>query len=963
MATVYRATQESLKREVALKVMSAEGDVGLDFEERFIHEGHDLASLQHHNIATIYDIGHTKENYYYAMELLRGGSLADRLKKGITLIDAFHVIIQIGGALECAHQNNIIHRDLKPSNILFRDYTTPILTDFGIAKNIDRDTHLTRKGDLLGTPSYMSPEQCLGRNIDGRSDQYSLCILFYELITGYLPFEANDSIAVATMQVTAPTPQLPDHLKALQPVINIALDKDPDQRYTSVGEFCRVLEDQLTTEKSLQGYLHQVVHKMSSGDITTTNYEQMQQTIQTMPDLSSPRIPMQTEDEFWDRRSRVRRLLLPILGLSLIAYGGIFYYEHYYPRHFGQELASQTERFIPVLMRQAERQVAISHLLDPPGNNARETLMKVIAMDPDYRPALQMLDDVATTFEIHARDFLAAKDFANVEKELNKGFLFSENHAGLLSVQKLLEEALAESDKQQTIKKKLTDIESYYKAKAFIAPANQNAMVEVNKVLLLDPEQPKALAYKQSIEKLTLARLDTIWRANKISELSKEIDLAQTAFPNNERLAAMRVSVDKIIQQRQDAIEVARLLEQGEKLIKQRRYFDPVDKNALDALKKALALAPYNKKAIQQLTKLAGLSRQQAERYFQDKKYSEALLAIDNGLRARENNVELLALKKKVIEKIVTVNDTNQKLFSKASALVDNGQIVTPPNENAFDTISKILTENPDYKAAQQLMNSLPARTAEQVIDLLSQEKIPHAETTYSAAVMRFPKDKILADLRLTIAEAKANYGRQQTLANKKQQLETALDNDVTTLAQISEIINIASEIYAFNAKEHLIEKTLDQVVESLSDILETVDSKSRIDELSAHVNSALKLNNNHEALVNLARQVETINKQITETEIARLDALKVDVKINARPWAELVRVMDMQGREIPVQGDRHTPMALRLLPGEYQLVLTNPAYDSHQSLSLSVSKGNTNSIDVVFENLTAEKFFKSVDF
>ncbi|WP_444997406.1 serine/threonine-protein kinase [Aliikangiella sp. IMCC44359] len=436
MAVVYLATQDSLCREVALKVMVDSNDTNVNFKKRFIHEGHDLASLQHPNIVTIYDISHTKQHYYYAMEFLKDGSLSERLKTGVSLVDAFNIILQIGSALECAHQHNIIHRDLKPGNILFRDPATPVLTDFGIAKNIERDTQLTKTGALLGTPSYMSPEQCRGSVVDARSDQYSLCILFFELITGYLPFEATDSIAVAMKQISEPIPSLPDNLAALQPLINIALDKDPEERFTSVGEFCRVLNDLLTGEDSLKGQMNNITQKLSIDELSKGSYQQSYQSLGILSNANSSNVSLPTEDEFWNEGRTFKKWFYIVIILVAAGFGGHYYYVNDYQN----SVETEKERFIPVLMRQAERQVALSQLLVPSGNNAYETLMKVLALEPNYQPALQMMEDAATSYEMRALDYIANKEFVKARRQLNRGLKFSAHHKGLEKAMALLDE-------------------------------------------------------------------------------------------------------------------------------------------------------------------------------------------------------------------------------------------------------------------------------------------------------------------------------------------------------------------------------------------------------------------------------------------------------------------------------------------------------------------------------------------
>ena len=170
MGTVYLATQESLERDVVLKTMSLVDAEGTEFAERFLNEGRIVASLRHPHIITIYDIGATDDILYIAMEYVDGGDLKSRLDGPLPPHVCLELLARIGGALELAHRQGIIHRDVKPANILFRRDGTPLLSDFGIAKQIKLDAELTSTGTILGSPFYMSPEQSEGRVVDGRTE-------------------------------------------------------------------------------------------------------------------------------------------------------------------------------------------------------------------------------------------------------------------------------------------------------------------------------------------------------------------------------------------------------------------------------------------------------------------------------------------------------------------------------------------------------------------------------------------------------------------------------------------------------------------------------------------------------------------------------------------------------------------------------------------------------------------------
>ena len=251
MAIVYLALQESLQRRVALKVIKPILTTDEEFAQRFLREGRIIAQLNDPHIVTVYDIASHEGNYYLAMEYLPGATLQQRIRDGLPLPDAMRAARAIASALHYAHQRGVIHRDIKPQNILFRENDQPVLTDFGIAKTLGGSTIMTRTGLSLGTPRYMSPEQIRGQEVDGRADLYSLGVLFYEMLTGNVPYAAEDSFALAMMHVTAPVPDLPMELSRYQPLLNKLLEKDPRQRFQTGQEFITALDHPETLPATL----------------------------------------------------------------------------------------------------------------------------------------------------------------------------------------------------------------------------------------------------------------------------------------------------------------------------------------------------------------------------------------------------------------------------------------------------------------------------------------------------------------------------------------------------------------------------------------------------------------------------------------------------------------------------------------------------------------------------------------
>ncbi|MCW8194078.1 SUMF1/EgtB/PvdO family nonheme iron enzyme [Proteobacteria bacterium 005FR1] len=250
MSTVYLAVQLSVGREVALKVMSPVLNVDPVFSQRFQREANIVGQLSHPNIVSIYDIGRHKGLNYIAMDYLPGGTVHDRMRRGMSSTEVLQVVREIARALDVAHGKGYVHRDIKPENILFREDGTAVLTDFGVAKAARIGAKVTNAGTVVGTPHYMSPEQSRGLPIDGRADIYSLGVVFYEMLTGVVPFQAEEAVAIAIKHLSAPIPALPPHYALFQPLLDRLMAKEPEQRFQIGGE---IVDAVAALEEALSG--------------------------------------------------------------------------------------------------------------------------------------------------------------------------------------------------------------------------------------------------------------------------------------------------------------------------------------------------------------------------------------------------------------------------------------------------------------------------------------------------------------------------------------------------------------------------------------------------------------------------------------------------------------------------------------------------------------------------------------
>ena len=242
MSSVYLAVQESLQREVALKILNPVFTADSQFTERFLSEGRIIGKLHHPHIVSVHDIGVTDLHHYIAMEYLEGGNLRYRMEAGLDPERAVDIVMKIAGALAYAHRQGLVHRDIKPENIMFGDGGHPVLTDFGVAKLLRETTRSTCTGITMGTPYYISPEQARGANIDGRSDIYSLGCVFHELLTGAPPYQSSDSLAVLYSHVHDALPVLPAKNSVWQPVLDRMLAKNPDDRFNNAEELVQELQ-------------------------------------------------------------------------------------------------------------------------------------------------------------------------------------------------------------------------------------------------------------------------------------------------------------------------------------------------------------------------------------------------------------------------------------------------------------------------------------------------------------------------------------------------------------------------------------------------------------------------------------------------------------------------------------------------------------------------------------------------
>jgi branched-chain amino acid transport system substrate-binding protein len=332
MAAVYKAYQPSMERHVAIKVLPRHMAASEEFVNRFRREARLLAQLQHPHILPVFDYGEADGYPYIVMPFVQSGTLAELLhKRPPSLLEVRRIMVQIGDAVSYAHTRGMIHRDIKPSNVLIDERGNCLLTDFGLARMAEASTKITTSGTVMGTPAYMSPEQGAGSVIDHRSDIYSLGIIFYEMVTGRVPYVAETPIAVVFKHIQDPLPSArkvnPSLPEPVELALLKALAKDPEDRYQTAEEFVKAIQraipqsisaDEKLPQESMPDIATVIAPPSAAGGKAMT---EMQPVAVSRMTQSQP--PLESRTAVTERREPRRFPIWAVAGTGIVALAAI----------------------------------------------------------------------------------------------------------------------------------------------------------------------------------------------------------------------------------------------------------------------------------------------------------------------------------------------------------------------------------------------------------------------------------------------------------------------------------------------------------------------------------------------------------------------------------------------------------------------------------------------------------------
>jgi serine/threonine protein kinase len=677
-ATVYLAIQEGFEREIALKVMSPALAADPSFGERFIREAKIVAKLRHPGIVTVFDVGEHDGFYYLAMEYLPETDLRSRITQGIKAKEALVVIQKVAKALHYAHDKGYIHRDVKSENILFRDDGEPVLTDFGIAKASNSSTQMTQQGKLIGTPQYMSPEQCRGRKLDGRSDIYSLGIILYEMLTQKVPFDGEDSVAVCLQHVTKPIPRLSARQKHYQWLLDRLLAKKAEDRFDDGEKLASEIDRFLSGDITQSQHTSSAEMRASRDDDHTAIFDHDDDIVADERIYSNQ-----------NRRESKKTSRWPwVIGVLVIASTAAYYQKALW-------LPKATELYF-----QVTGQTQPSSTQKPSTPSTAETTQT---------------DSNKTSKDV------VAETQTNQSNDQQNAISDAEEEAK----QKQIAQLLIEADTLEP----LTDLD----------PAQiRNLLQNYVRVLVLDETNQKAIAGKQNaIERAANYAKDAL-NNNDEASYQQYVSVIEATAPEHAVLAPLQKQYAQFKQQQENQVAVSEkaaridsLLKQAEQAMQENRLTTPEQTSAYHYFNAVLALDSQNEMALQGLNDIEQKYTKLAQQALLNKNPELALSNI-NKLESISGKSEQLTelkdqyklIKKQVDEarKIAAVEQKkkqqeaerqemladplvqlklNSKLNSARSAYAEN-RLVEPESDNALSKYKEVLAIDPDNQRAKE---------------------------------------------------------------------------------------------------------------------------------------------------------------------------------------------------------------------------------------------------------------------
>lgn len=1006
MATVHLALQTSLDRKVALKIMRRNIDDAEKFEKRFLVEGRTLAKLPHRNIVAVYDIVKSESATYISMEYLEGGTLHEHMASGLSLGEAVAIVVQIAGALQFAHDHNVVHRDLKPANIMFRDLATPVLTDFGIARQQDaQSTRLTQTGMLVGTPTYMSPEQINALEVDGRSDLYSLGVMFFELLTGKPPFQGDSPIAVLMSHLTTTPPPLPSPYEEFQPILDRMLAKNRDERFADLKEFTKALKAVVVNNETLWSRLQADPNQSSSEQLRALGFsvsqtvgDALQNPLQARKSaqLSSPgfrelptqggKLPQASADAVQARpsasaiaaeatahraqlppsepglsgargsaRKRPGWLIPSAVGFALMLVGLLIWG---LMRNTG-EIDPSIKNDVDVRLLAVDKYLNEGKLLPVDGrDNAFDYFLEQRQRAPKYSGVKLRGDALLSALKVRINEQIKR---GNYDEALTTQSVVADvwgDDAELKAMAATIEASKLRTEQLARLDDLLKGAQSAAASGKDLGPAGSYALV--SEAARVAPEDARVAKLLAEVRLRLLGPVRVALGAQRLEDASTRLEaLAPQLRTDAEWMLLQKQlaeAVDRRARNQQMQVLYARL--DGE--INQGRLTDPPTDNALQTLEEIRNLDsnhPDLPGRVERLTNaLAAVSR----RSLGAGDASAALQQIDVALRLSPANTAALALKTEAEGKLSSDQRVLVQLIGDArQALVDR-RFVEPAKNNAREYLAEALRRDPGNKEAMGLQQALPQRIAEAATALAEQGQVKAAIELLRSTRPLYPTSKELAALVPLFDAQLAKSERDQQRRARIESIQAAADQRPLQDEKFAAAVTVTAELLEGNAQDVDVLTMRLRLADALAESAATTTSPSELDRLLALAEQFRTRLGDKSGIEKVIEGLQQRRDQLKQDEARRLAESAGTLMLLAQPWGKVESITDSARNSVTLPADSTTPLQLTLPAGVYRVRFSHPDGGTSDR-TVQVKAGTSVNASATFSRLNSQEYRRRV--
>jgi tetratricopeptide (TPR) repeat protein len=857
---------------------------------------------------------------------------------------------------------NIVHRDLKPSNILFRDEYTPVLTDFGIARQTDQDHGLTQTGHIIGTLQYMSPEQIRGMQVDHRSDIYSLGLMFYRLLVGQLPFTASGHYELSKQQCEDPPPPLPPEMSELQPIMDGMLAKHPDDRFQTALEFCKAVQALAVTNQEYATELTQQTRVFDSGQMSYPSFRTQRPTGPGSGRFSgqgsAPRSGVGSgvsQQQSGTQRTGVTDVIKkpyawgPVLAIVL----GITGWVLFGPKP-GDDL-SEGQR----IQLNMHVSAVNGHLFNNQLDDALGSYELAKNISAEHEDVVEAGKQIAQRYYVNAETAITTGDLQRAQVELNQALEFDPENELFAELSTSINDQLAEQKRQADIAQYLSEADNFQRTGRWIEPEGENAYFAFKKVLELDPVNVVASRGLNDIQTRLVDQVRTTLSSGDLALAQQQITQAEQYYQGASSINDLKRQLAERQRFAAEEEQVTSLLQTAATYVQDGVLIDPDGSDALEAYTQVLTLRPDNIAALAGLDTIASRFQEQAAQALAAEDFVGAAAFADNGLLAVPDQQALLSIRTQATSQMGAQQREIQETLQRAQELVQSGNFL-PPGDNALDTFRRVEELDPGNDQADRGLAQLPNQVFEEISQLRRFANLAGARDLAMAAQTIFADDSRFGEQVTSLNASLAEKELEQRLEGLLAQSKSLIDSRPLSLDIIDQAAKALADIRTEFPQDTAVNEQTGQLINNVAREANRVSEGGNEETGFLLIDRALTHFDNNSTLAATRRTLEQSRQARIEAERARIVAMTGQLAIDALPWGEVVEIRDSQGSLVnDLPSSRVTPMIVSLLEGNYTVKLRADDGNAVRDVPVSVVAQQVVTASENFNSLNVDDYFE----